>query len=120
MEKLAEIAWLLDFYGPLLTKRQQTLLRLYCEEDLTLAEIAAQEGISRQAVHDAVRKGDGQLCAYEAQLGLLKRYRRLLEGLGACQAAMANLREIEQYPPLLAVRDTVSRLLAEEEGSDGV
>lgn len=120
MEKLAETAWLLDFYGPLLTERQQTLLRLYCEEDLTLAEIAAQEDISRQAVHDAVRKGDGLLRAYEAQLGLLRRYRRLLEGLGACQTALGSMRDIEQHPPLLAVRDTLTRLLAEEEGSDGV
>ena len=110
MEKRVETAWLLDFYGPLLTERQQALLRLYCEEDLSLAEIAAQEGVSRQAVHDAVRRGDQQLRAYEGQMGLLGRYRRLADGLRRCQAEL-SLPE----PSLSTVRDLLADLLAEEE-----
>ena len=70
MENRLETGWLLTFYGPLLTSRQQKLLALYCEEDLSLSEIAAREGISRQGVHDAVRKGAHQLESYEALLGL--------------------------------------------------
>ena len=54
MDKRIETAWLLDFYGPLLTQRQQEMLRLYCDEDLSMAEIAEQEAISRQGVHDTV------------------------------------------------------------------
>ena len=61
MENRLETGWLLTFYGPLLTSRQQKLLTLYCEEDFSLSEIAAREGISRQGVHDAVRKGAHQL-----------------------------------------------------------
>ena len=45
-----EIGWLFDFYGPLLTERQRKLLALYCNEDFSLSEIAAREGISRQGV----------------------------------------------------------------------
>ena len=41
-----EIGWLFDFYGPLLTERQQKLLALYCNEDFSLSEIAAQTGYS--------------------------------------------------------------------------
>ena len=40
-----EIGWPFDFYGPLLTERQQKLLALYCNEDFSLSEIAAREGI---------------------------------------------------------------------------
>ena len=49
MEKRIETAWLLEFYGPLLTARQRELLELYCDEDLSLTEIAAQAGISARA-----------------------------------------------------------------------
>ena len=41
-----EIGWLFDFYGPLLTERQQKLLALYCNEDFSLSEIAAREGFT--------------------------------------------------------------------------
>ena len=70
MEKRIETAWLLAFYGPLLTPRQRELLALYCDEDLSLAEIAAQEDISRQGVYDAVHRAQRQLADYEARLGL--------------------------------------------------
>jgi len=109
MEKRIETGWLLDFYGPLLAGRQREFLHLYCEEDLSLAEIAGQVGVSRQAVHDAVRRGDAQLRAYEDQLGLLRRYRRLYDALRQCQASES----------MQALRDTLARL-AEEEGFDGL
>ena len=76
-----EVGWLFGFYGPLLTERQRKLISLYCEEDYSLSEIAAQEGISRQGVHDAIRRGARQLEEYETQLGLAARYQRLTEGL---------------------------------------
>ena len=82
MEDRIETGWLFDFYGPLLTERQRKLLSLYCDEDFSLSEIAAQEGISRQGVYDAVHRGARQLEQYERQLGLLERYRRLTQGLG--------------------------------------
>lgn len=121
MEKRIETGWLLDFYGPLLTERQQTLLRMYCEEDLSLAEIAVQEGISRQGVHDAVRRGSQQLFLYERQLGLLERYRRLYEGLQTCQAALETIQPLPAHEQALAgVRDALKRLQADEEGYDGL
>lgn len=81
MDDRIEIGWLFDFYGPLLTERQRKLISLYCEEDYSLSEIAAQEGISRQGVYDAVHRGARQLEQYERQLGLLARYQRLTTGL---------------------------------------
>jgi predicted DNA-binding protein YlxM (UPF0122 family) len=111
MEKRVETAWLLDFYGPLLTERQRSLLHMYCEQDLSLAEIAEREGISRQAVHGAVRRGEQQLRAYERQLGLLGRHRRLIDGLRRCGAELAK-----PEPALREARDALADLLAEEEG----
>ena len=82
VEDRIETGWLFDFYGPLLTERQRKLLSLYCEEDFSLSEIAAQEGISRQCVYGDVRRGARQPEQYERQLGLLERHRRLPQGLG--------------------------------------
>ncbi len=81
MEKHVRMGWLLDFYGGLLTQRQQCLLGAYYNEDLSLAEIAENEGISRQAVHDALRHGEKALETYEDRLGLLERHLKLGETL---------------------------------------
>lgn len=66
---------LLDCYGSLLTERQRALLDGYYNEDLSLAELAEPLGISRQAVHDSIRRGEHQLEQYEAQMGIAQRLR---------------------------------------------
>ena len=115
MDDRIETGWLFGFYGPLLTRRQQALLSLWCEEDLSLSEIAAREGISRQGVYDAVRAAEKRLRALETQLGLLARWRRLTEGLGEC------LVEVSGIPGAKArsVETRLRRLLEEEEEDDG-
>ena len=70
LETIVEKGELLDCYGALLTKRQREYLDLYYNENLTLAEIAAEFGISRQAVHDAMARGEEQLVFFEKRLGL--------------------------------------------------
>jgi len=65
---------LLDFYGQLLTDRMRSILELHFAEDMSLAEIAEQESISRQAVHDAITRGRRSLEEYEAKLGLIQRF----------------------------------------------
>lgn len=111
MEDRIEIGWLFDFYGPLLTERQRALLSLYCEEDFSLSEIAAQEGISRQSVYDTVHRSARQLEQYERQLGLLKRYRRLTQGLGE---GLEILRDAPGEQARRA-RDLLAQLLSQEE-----
>ncbi len=70
----ASIVFLLDFYGELLTPRQSEVLDLHYNSDLTLAEIAEELEVSRQAVHDAVRTGKALLNRYESKLGLVARF----------------------------------------------
>jgi len=69
-----EIPMLMDFYGQLLTEKNRALLALHYEEDMSFSEIADVEGISRQAVHDAVRRGVRLLQGYEGKLGLVQRF----------------------------------------------
>ncbi len=69
-----QMGLLLDFYGALLTARQLLACRLYYAENLSLGEIASELGISRQAVHDTVRRAEQTLLRFEEKLGLLTRF----------------------------------------------
>ena len=71
MSKNLDITLLLDFYGDLLTEKQRTFISYYYNDDLSLAEIAANEGITRQGVRDAIKRAESQLVNMENRLGLL-------------------------------------------------
>ena len=94
MEKKVQLGWLFEFYGPLLTEHRREVMRLYCEEDYSLAEIAAELGITRQGVHDAVSKSQSQLEGYEQKLGLIARYQRLMHAVDACKTSLRRVQPI--------------------------
>ena len=70
MDKKLETSDLLDIYGELLTEKQRDMLELYYNDDLSLAEIAEHYEISRQGVHDSIKRGEEALEEYERVLGL--------------------------------------------------
>lgn len=94
MEKLAEMALLADFYGPLLTEKQRNVWDLHYQQDLSLAEIAELEHISRQAIHDLLKRTERILAEYEEKLGLVQRFwaerERLMEIKALSQELMAQ------------------------------
>ena len=78
-EKNMSIAFLLDFYGEILNERKRSVLDMYYNEDLSLAEISDVIGISRQGVRDIIKKAECELTFYEDKLGLSARgYDRVL------------------------------------------
>lgn len=74
VEKIIESSLLYDFYGQLLSENQQKIFSLYYEDNLSLSEIAAELEISRQGVHDALKKSEKRLQGYEEKLGLVKKF----------------------------------------------
>lgn len=74
MEEILRQALLYDFYGELLTERQRKIYEDVVYNDLSLAEIAKENGISRQGVHDLVRRCDYSLKEYEDKLHLVERF----------------------------------------------
>ena len=75
------MALLYDFYGDVLTPRQKEFYDLYYNEDLSLAEIAENNGITRQGVRDSIKRGEATLLEMEEKLGLCRRYRQMYQGL---------------------------------------
>ena len=92
-EKNLNIGYLLDFYGEILTERKRTVLEYYYNDDLSLAEIADEIGISRQGVRDSIKKGEEELLFLEAKLGLAKRFQKYGESVG-------KIRSIAETEPL--------------------
>ncbi len=90
MEPRVEMTYLLDFYGALLTENRLRTLRLYCEEDLSLAEIAAEMGISRQAVLDSIRRSQKKLEEYEEKLGAIGRHRAVAAAAEGALEALSD------------------------------
>lgn len=81
MAKNLEISVLLDFYGEMLTEKQRNFLDLYYNEDLSLSEIAENEGITRQGVRDSIKRAEAQLFDMEGKLHLSHRFGEVREGL---------------------------------------
>ena len=93
-EKNLEIGFLLDFYGDVLSERKRTVLDLYYNDDLSLAEVASEIGISRQGVRELIKKAEEELLFYEEKLGLAKRFR-----LAQTQAkSLLSMMETAQVP----------------------
>ena len=74
MEGFVRQSLLYDFYGDLLTQHQKEIFEAYVLQNLSLGEIAAETGISRQGVHDMIRRCNSLLSGYEEKLKLVERF----------------------------------------------
>lgn len=91
MAKNLEISYLLDFYGDMLTQKQHDFLVYYYDEDLSLSEIAENEGITRQGVRDSIKRAEVQLFDMEERLGLAARFKELKKGLNEIKMCADNI-----------------------------
>jgi uncharacterized protein len=84
---------LFDRYGALLTDHQRLVLDLYLKSDWSLAEIASNQGTSRAAVHDIVRRSTRSLEEYERRLGLLAEAGRRRRAIASLERELAGLKQ---------------------------
>lgn len=84
---------LLDYYGGLLTEKQSDMLNLYYNQDLSLSEIAENEGISRQGVYDAVKRAEEQLAFFEEKLGYVRAASLFEHFVGEAENTVAAFKE---------------------------
>ena len=103
MEKIVEQGLLYDFYGELLTEHQRQVYESRVFDNLSLGEIAEDFGISRQGVHDLVRRCDKILQDYEEKLHLLAKFMNIKE----------TVTRIESITDQEEVRKLANRILEE-------
>jgi len=96
LEKLNEINALYDIYCDLLTDKQRKYVELYYQEDLSLAEIANEFGVSRNAVHDNIRRTEKLLVGYEEKL-------KIYEKASTRQAIYDKIRECTKQQDVLGL-----------------
>ena len=85
---------LFDFYGELLTDRQKEFFDLYYNEDLSLAEIAENAGISRQGVRDVIVRAEAAMQEIEDKTGIIKRFEAQRPHLEIIESAAAEMKTI--------------------------
>ena len=96
-EKNLQIGYLLDFYGDILSERKRSVMEMYYNEDLSLAEIATEIDISRQGVRDIIKKTEEELYFYENKLGLAKKLKHAEEHAKRLESEAAKLSLPEDF-----------------------
>ena len=103
-----ETLLLFDYYGDMLTDRQRMCLDYKYNQDMSLAEIAEELGVSRQGVHDNIIRAEAHLQKMEAKTGCVRRY---LQSREAKQTILSSAAGLENHPDP-AVREAAAKILA--------
>ena len=112
-QKNLEFSLLLDYYAPALTDKQRDILTMYYNEDLSLAEIAQDCGITRQGVRDAIKHGEATLTDLEQKLGNARRHQAMRADLERLKQLVMEVRcdNGGRYEPVARIaRDTAEML----------
>ena len=111
MAKNLDVINLFDIYGEMLTQKQQDFICYYYNDDLSLAEIAENEGITRQGVRDAIKRAEAQLFSFEEHLGLFERNEALRNGLEEISELTKLIDEVNRKTILSRdINDATSRI----------
>ena len=104
MNRILEQALLYDFYGELLTKHQKEVYEQFILDDLSLSEIAESAGISRQGVHDLIRRCQKSLEGYEEKLHLVERFLSVKEKVGQIDGILDEWEKEKKNPEEIVKR----------------
>ncbi|MBR4706437.1 MAG: putative DNA-binding protein [Pseudobutyrivibrio sp.] len=110
MEDKIKSGYLYDFYGELLTEHQRSVYEMSINEDLSLSEIADTLSISRQAVHDIIKRCDKLLEDYESRLHLVDKFMQI-------KSDVVRINELTEQNPdenTLSEISRISQLILEE------
>lgn len=120
MPKNLQISYLLDFYGDVLTDKQRDVMEQYYNDDLSLAEIAENFGITRQGVRDAIKRGEATLLELEEKVGFARRYRAMRQELSRLDQLARDIRfynsqRYDASPEIRHAADEIVRIVADME-----
>ena len=113
MEKFVEQTMLYDFYGELLTEHQRHIYEDVVFNDMSLSEIAEEQGISRQGVHDLVKRCDKILAGYEEKLKLVQKFnqtKKMVEEIKKLAGAYKQSKEEALIDRIEALSEEIGQL----------
>ena len=113
MEKIVEQGLLYDFYGELLTEHQRHIYEGVVFNDMSLSEIAEEEGISRQGVHDLVKRCNKILAGYEEKLKLVQKFnqtKKMVEEIKELAGAYKQNGDISLIDRIEEISEEIGRL----------
>lgn len=113
MEKFVEQTLLYDFYGELLTERQQQVYESVVLEDYSLSEVAEDLGISRQGVHDMIRRCNKSLEDYEAKLHLVEKFMSVKKKVHEIDLLLENYEEQDEKELIKKVKKLSGEIIEE-------
>ena len=111
MEQFVRQTLLFDFYGELLTRHQQDMYEAVVMGDMGYSEAAAAEGISRQGVHDLIKRCDRQLEEYESKLHLVERFLRIRSKVKQIRSALQDASEGGKLPDVPSMLQLTEEIL---------
>lgn len=112
MEKIVEQTLLYDFYGELLTDHQKQVYEDVVFNDLSFSEAAEERGISRQGVHDLIRRCNKTLQEYEEKLGLVEKFLKTREKVKEIHRLTQEFRKTENRELVYRIEE-ISREISE-------
>ena len=112
-EEIVELSLLFDFYGEMLGEHKKKIFEDYVLNDLSLAEIAEEEGISRQGVHDVVKRCTKQLKEYEEALHLVEKFQNMKEKLTKASALLGTENKEADASDIAEARKLLAQMLEE-------
>lgn len=113
MEKILEQSLLYDFYGELLNPHQKNIYEDFILSNLTLSEIAEEKGISRQAVHDSIRRSEATLYNYETKLHLIEKFLKVKKLTGEIKTMAALYEETTDSNLIKNIQMSADKILEE-------
>ncbi len=111
IEKYINQGTLYDFYGRLLTVHQQRIYEDVVFNDLSLSEIAENEGISRQGVSDLIKRCNKSLVSYEEKLGLIKKFDETKSYVKEIQRIVGIYQNIKDEKLITEINELLSKIL---------
>lgn len=113
LEKIVEYSLLYDFYGALLKEQKRQVFEDYVLNDLSLSEIASERGISRQGIHDVVKRCRRELEEYEKKLNLVKKFQSVKEDVHEIQQLAVSIHDYGKTNKIQQIVQLSNKILEE-------
>jgi predicted DNA-binding protein YlxM (UPF0122 family) len=113
LDEIVQLSILYDFYGELLNSHKRQIFEDYVLNDLSLSEIAADQGISRQGVYDIVKRCSQELRDFESKLHLINKFQTVKEKLGVIKSILSETKQTGDMTRVTEIETLADDILKE-------